>query len=89
MGKREDDTVLVDEDGNFVLILTNTYRAGAEVGCRRLAARLQERLGVAWQWAVAVCPDDGQTAEALLEVLRVRAEKGLHTAHQEHRDGIR
>ena len=89
MGKRENDTVLVDEDGNFVLILTNTYRAGAEVGCRRLAARLQERLGVEWQWAVAVCPDDGQTAESLLEVLRVRAEKAHHTGPQEHQDGIR
>jgi nitrogen-specific signal transduction histidine kinase len=88
-GKRENDTVLIDEDGNFVLILTNTHRAGAEVVCRRLAARLEERLGVAWRWALAVCPDDGQTAEALMEVLRLRAEKALHTAHQEHRDGIR
>jgi len=87
-GKRENDTVLVDDDGNFVLILTNTDRAGAEMGCRRLAGRLQERLGVAWQWAVAVCPDDGQSAEVLLEVLRVRAEKAHHTVHREHPGGV-
>ena len=74
-GKRGNDTVMVDKDGHFVLILTNTDRVGAEAALGRLVARLEAHLGVACQRAVAVCPDDGQTAEALLEVLRLRCER--------------
>jgi PAS domain S-box-containing protein len=71
-GKRENDTALVDEDGHFMLILTNTDRAGAETALGRLVARLEARLGEGWRRAAAVCPDDGQTLEALMEVLRLR-----------------
>jgi hypothetical protein len=71
-GKRGNDTVMVDKDGHYVLVLTNTDRAGAEVALARLVARLEARLGMGWRRAVAVCPDDGQTAEALMEVLRHR-----------------
>ncbi len=70
--KRGSDTVLVEEDGHFVLILTNTDRAGAEAALGRLVARIEARLGVDWRRAVAVCPDDGKTAEALMDVLRLR-----------------
>jgi len=70
--KRASDTAMVDEYGHFVLILTNTDRAGAEAALGRLVAHIEARLGVGWRRAVAVCPDDGRTAEALMEVLRRR-----------------
>jgi hypothetical protein len=87
-GKRGNDSILVDEEGHFVLLLSNTDQAGAEVACRRLAERLEKRLGVRWHWAVAVCPDDGQTAEALMEVLRLRCETTHHKKHEGHENGI-
>ena len=86
-GKRGNDTVMVDKDGHFVLILTNTDRAGAEAALGRLAARLEARLGVGWRRAVAVCPDDGQTSEALMDVLSARCETTHHEAHEKHEGG--
>ena len=78
-GKRGSDRVMVDEDGHFVLMMTNTDPTGAEMACRRIAARIELCLGVRWRWAVASYPDDGQTAEMLMEVLRHRC----GTAHLE------
>jgi len=85
--KRGDDTVMVDEDGHFVLILTNTDRAGAEAALERLVARIEARLGANWLRAVAVCPDDGKTADALMDVLRCRCGRPRAEAPDTGKDG--
>ena len=81
-GKRDHDSIVVDPKGHCVLMLSNTNRAGAEVACRRLAARLEKRLNVGWRWAVAVCPEDGRTAELLMESLRLRCGTAQQNEHE-------
>jgi PAS domain S-box-containing protein len=65
--KRTGDILLTDAEGNFILLF-RADQASARAACRRIAARLESRMGLPWFYTVASYPEDGRTAQELLDV---------------------
>jgi hypothetical protein len=66
-GLRDHDLAAYLNNGHFVVLLTETDRAGADVVLQRLFAKCPEAAG-----ASACYPDDGESFDALLEVAKAR-----------------